>query len=211
MCQFWALYVVIQVWSAVAEMGDHLATIDVGRKLGVVPFLGRGAGSASNTMSPGPRPTFVPSGILIHPTNWPQQIHGPRIGDYAPSGKGELGAHLTECGQGRVLLLCQVSSWSVQPFGHNTPTSQTGLTCDSIGRTVLQTIAQKRHFTFIFGVFQLNLFYRCILSHKPIYGLVKTNGSHVAWNTISGLGLVISLSLTRRSLTQITRAHQEMR
>jgi len=25
-----------------------------------------------NTMWPGPRPTSVPSGILIHPTVWPQ-------------------------------------------------------------------------------------------------------------------------------------------
>ena len=55
--------------SAVAEMGDRLATIDVGRKVGELlcpsPW---GVGSPSNTMSPGPRPTSVPSGILIHPT-----------------------------------------------------------------------------------------------------------------------------------------------
>jgi len=62
-----------------------------------------------------------------------------------------MGPHLTQCGQGRGLPTCQVSSWSVQPFGHNTPTSQTdrqtGQTdrqqTDSIGRTVLQTVAQK--------------------------------------------------------------------
>jgi len=36
--------------SAVAEMGDRLATIDMGRKLGgLCPFLG-GAGSQCNTM-----------------------------------------------------------------------------------------------------------------------------------------------------------------
>ena len=34
--------------------------------------VGRGAKSPSNTMSPWPRPTSVPSGILIHPTVWPQ-------------------------------------------------------------------------------------------------------------------------------------------
>jgi len=39
--------------------------------------------------------------------------------------------------------------WSVQPFGHNTPTLQTGQDrqdrqrSDSIGRTVLQTVARK--------------------------------------------------------------------
>ena len=51
---------------------SHLATIDMGLKLGgSVPFLGRGAGSPSSTMWPGPRPTCVPSFILIHPAVWP--------------------------------------------------------------------------------------------------------------------------------------------
>jgi len=40
------------------------------------PLLGAkegvGARSPSNTMLPGPRPTCVPSDILIHPTVWPQ-------------------------------------------------------------------------------------------------------------------------------------------
>ena len=38
---------------------------------------------------------------------------------------GELGSHLTQCGQGRGLPACQVSSWSVQPFGHSARTLQT--------------------------------------------------------------------------------------
>jgi len=61
------------------------------------------AGSPPNTMWPGPRPTSMPSFILI------------------------------------------------RPFGHNTPTLQSDRTdrqnrqrTDSIGRTVLQTVAQKR-------------------------------------------------------------------
>jgi len=49
--------------SAVAEMGDRLDTIDMDRKVGR-----RAVGSPSNTMSPGTKPTSVPSGILIHPT-----------------------------------------------------------------------------------------------------------------------------------------------
>ena len=59
--------------SAVAEMGDRLATIDMGRKVwkgccgGWVP-----TGSPFNTMWPGPRPASLPSGISIHPTVWPQ-------------------------------------------------------------------------------------------------------------------------------------------
>jgi len=59
--------------SAVAEMFGHLPTIDMARKiwrLGLLcPFSWEGgAGILSNTMSPGPRPTSTPSGILIHPT-----------------------------------------------------------------------------------------------------------------------------------------------
>jgi len=61
--------------SAVAQIDDRLATIDMTRKVGVLwwcaPFHG-GAGSSSNTMSPGPRPVSVPSGILIYPTVWPK-------------------------------------------------------------------------------------------------------------------------------------------
>jgi len=43
--------------SAVAEMGDRLATTDMGQKVGAVPLFTGEAGSPSNTMSPGPRPT----------------------------------------------------------------------------------------------------------------------------------------------------------
>jgi len=38
---------------------------------GLGPFVG-GCGSPSNTMWPWWRPTTIPSGILIHPTIWPQ-------------------------------------------------------------------------------------------------------------------------------------------
>jgi len=55
------------------DMGNRLAAIDMGRKLGSVPLFG-GAGSARNTMWPGPRPTSMPSAILIHPAVWPQHI-----------------------------------------------------------------------------------------------------------------------------------------
>jgi len=70
-------------YSVVAEMGDRLATTDMGRKEGrgcCAPF-GGGAGSPSKTMWPGPRSTFVPSGILIHPVVWTQQTyrHGPKL------------------------------------------------------------------------------------------------------------------------------------
>jgi len=45
----------------------------MGQKLGALPpFWGGGAGSPSNTMWPGLRPTCTPSFIFIHPTVWPQ-------------------------------------------------------------------------------------------------------------------------------------------
>ena len=58
--------------SAVAGMGDHVATIDMSQKLGDCAPLGRGGGYPSNTMWPGLRPASLPSGNLIHPAIWPQ-------------------------------------------------------------------------------------------------------------------------------------------
>jgi len=49
-------------------------------------------------------------------------------GGCAPLGEAELGSHQTQCGQGRGLPACQVSSWSVQPFGHSARTLQTDQT-----------------------------------------------------------------------------------
>jgi len=57
--------------SAVAEMGDRLATIDMSQKLGAVLLLG-GAGSS------------VPSGIFIHPAVWPQQTWAENGDECAP-------------------------------------------------------------------------------------------------------------------------------
>jgi len=48
-----------------------------GPKIGwlrAVPFFLGGAGSPSNTKSPGPRPTSIPSGLLIHSAIWQQQV-----------------------------------------------------------------------------------------------------------------------------------------
>jgi len=50
---------------------------------------------------------------------------------------GELGPHLTQCGRRRGLPPRQVSSWSIQPFGHNTPTSQTERTDRQPGQTTV--------------------------------------------------------------------------
>jgi len=50
-----------------------LATTDMGRKLGAVPLWARAGSSPSNTISPGPTSTSLPSDILIHAAIWPQQ------------------------------------------------------------------------------------------------------------------------------------------
>jgi len=55
------------------DRSSHLASIDMGRKLAAVPFLGG----------------------------------------------GELGPHSAQCGLGPGLPLYQVTSWLIQPFGHN--------------------------------------------------------------------------------------------
>ena len=120
----------------------------MGRKLGrgLSPLFGEGTGSPSNTKLPEPWPTSIPSGSLIHPAIWPQQIWAENWG-LCPCRGGEVGPHLTQCGQGRGLPACQGTSGSVQPFGHSARTSKTDRQdiqrSDSIGRTVLQTVAQK--------------------------------------------------------------------
>jgi len=81
---------------------SRLATMEMGRK------LRRGAGSPSNTKSPGPSPSFRPSGILIHPAIWPQHM-GRKLGGCAPFGEGKLSPRLSQCGRGRDPSACQVS------------------------------------------------------------------------------------------------------
>jgi len=91
--------------SAVAEMGDHFATIDIGRKLGtaVPPVFWRGvggAGSPSNTIWRWPGPSTK---WHLDPSNRLATIH--------------------------------------QRYRQTDRTERS----DSIGRTVLQTVAQKRN------------------------------------------------------------------
>jgi len=72
-----------------------------------VPLFGGGAGSPSNTMSPGPRPTVIPSGILINPTVWPQHTWAKNWGLCL---FGERGAGFPVPMIVVVLLLCMVSA-----------------------------------------------------------------------------------------------------
>jgi len=85
----------------------------MGRKLGrgcCAPLFGDGwAVSPSNTMSAWPRPSpyQVTSSILIYPAVWQQRTWAENWGLCAFL--GELGPHLTQCGQHRGLPPCQVS------------------------------------------------------------------------------------------------------
>jgi len=58
----------------------------------VLPLLGKGAGSPSNTKSPGPRPSSIPTDILIHAAIWPQQIWAENWGGLCPFGGGVAGS-----------------------------------------------------------------------------------------------------------------------
>ena len=124
-----------------------------GPKIGGCVLWEEGSWASSDTIWPGQRPTSMPSFILIHAAVWPQQTWAKNCG-VVPFGRTGAGPYLTQCGQDRGLPPRQVSSWSMQPFGHNTPTSQTdrhdrqtGQRSNSIGGTVLQTAAQKHWLT----------------------------------------------------------------
>jgi len=106
------------------------------------PFLG-GAGSSSNTMSWSEAYTSVASGIFIHPAIWPKQTWAENRRALVPL-LGELSPHLTQCCLGRGLPSYQVESWSIQPFGHNTPTTQTRHMTD---RTENGPVASATRFT----------------------------------------------------------------
>jgi len=111
---------------AVAEMGDRLATIDMGRKQGALlcPFPREGSWAPSNTMCRGPRSTSVPSVILIRPAVWRQQTLAKNWGLLSSAmpllGGSCRGPYVTQCGLSRDLPPYQVASWSMKPFGHNT-------------------------------------------------------------------------------------------
>ena len=63
----------------------------MGLKLGRGCATFGGAGSPSNTMWPGPRLTFILSGILMDPAVWPQQAWAENWG-LCPFGGGGAGS-----------------------------------------------------------------------------------------------------------------------
>jgi len=67
---------------------------------------------------------------MFHAAIWPKLSWAKNLGAPPPFEETQLGPHLQQCGQGQGLPACQVSSWSIQPFGRSrpTPTSQTDRT-----------------------------------------------------------------------------------
>ena len=99
-------------------------------------------------MSLGLRPTALPSGILIHPAIWPQHICVEKLGASSPFGGlgAQLGPNLTQCGQGRGY---RHAKFHLNPSNHLATIHQRyrqtdRQRSDSIGRTILQTVTQKR-------------------------------------------------------------------
>ena len=102
--------------SAVAQTGDHLATIDIGQKEGegcCADFTG-GTGTSSNAMWPElSLPLYQVASWFIRPfgsNTWAENWEA------VPLWR-ELGPHLPQCCLGRGLLPHHVASCSIQPFG----------------------------------------------------------------------------------------------
>jgi len=105
--------------SAVAEMGDRLATIDKGQKLESCTPFGRGSCLGPHVTQCGlcrGLSSYQVASWSIQPFG--HNKHGPKIGGVPFLGERELGPHLAKCGLGLGLPLYQVASWSMQPFGH---------------------------------------------------------------------------------------------
>jgi len=67
--------------------------------------------------------------LLRWATVWPQFTWAEKLRRLlCPFPWRELSPHLTQCRQGRGLPPYQVTSWCIQPFGHNIPTLQTDRT-----------------------------------------------------------------------------------
>jgi len=86
---------------AVAEIGDHLATIDSVRKLAAVPLFGGRSCAPSNTMWPMLLSPALVVGTKCHvdPSSHLATIDiGRKLGRLCPLfWGGELGPHLTQC------------------------------------------------------------------------------------------------------------------
>jgi len=86
------------------------------------PFLGKGAGSPSNTKSLGARPSSIPSDILIHAAIWPQLIWAENWGlcpcvRWRPSPPPQKGAEHPSPKKFRLVYCGQTAGWIKMPLG----------------------------------------------------------------------------------------------
>jgi len=77
------------------DPSSRFATIDMGQKLGgvgvgVPSFWGSWV-PIEHTVSPGPRSTSIPSGVLVHPAIWPERTLAENWG-LCPFGRGGAGS-----------------------------------------------------------------------------------------------------------------------
>jgi len=131
----------------------HFTSLLWGRGLAPPPFW---EGRPHLRQSPGPKPTSIPSGILIHAAIWPQQIWAENSGGCAPLGRGswvpikhnaaraEAYVHVKFQfdPSNRLATVHQRTNVTDRQIDRQTD-RQTGQRSDSIGRAVLQTVAQK--------------------------------------------------------------------
>jgi len=123
--------------SPVAKMGDRGHN-----RGGCCALFAGGAGSPSNKMWPRlrPIPPYQVASLCIQPfchnRNW-------ALGGLCHVfGEGELGSHLAQYGLGLGPHLCQVPSWSIQPFGHNRHELKIGGSVPFLGRGSWEHIRQ---------------------------------------------------------------------
>jgi len=111
------------------DPSSRLATTGMGQKLGgLCPLLGS-AGSPSNTMWHGLRPTSIPSGILTYWAIWDEKW-GAAVPPFWGGGAGSTSNTMSP---GHGLPPYQVASWSIQPFGHNTWAKNWEEGCNPLG------------------------------------------------------------------------------
>jgi len=111
------------------------------------PLFGDG-GAGSHTKSPGPRPVFIPSGILIYAAIWPQRIWTENWG-LCPFGGGGAGTPSNTMWPGPrptcmpSFILIRQTIWPQYTNVTDRQDSTDRQRSDSIGQTVSQTVAQK--------------------------------------------------------------------
>jgi len=126
--------------SAVAEMGDHLATTNTGQKEGAAVLLsgvggelgphliqcGLGRDLSLYQQNVAWAEAYLRTKWHLHPSSrLATKDMGQKLGELRPFWGAGAGYQSNTMWPGLRLPPCQVSSCSIQWFGHNTPTSQT--------------------------------------------------------------------------------------